>query len=36
MYEMEQPEIDEVAAALDDCGLLIELVADAAQRAMKR
>jgi len=33
MYEMESPEVAEVAEAMDDCDQLIELVVIAAQRA---
>src|SRR2546428_8261370 len=33
MYEMDLPDVDEIAEALDDCEQLIELVARAVQRA---
>ncbi len=35
MYEMEPPEVDEIAEALDDCEQLIELVGRAVQRATR-
>jgi len=36
MYEMEPPEADEITEALDDCELLIKVVARAIQRAGTR